>query len=186
MPATATAEYRLPVPLELVSEIGRGEELRALFTAYAPRLGAAAAVMAQRTVVGASLDNRSRELMRIRVARTVGCRTCMSGRWAVDDGRPLPESTMDKVDDYERSDLDERTKVGLRLTDLYNSQPGAISDELRAAAHKHFTDEQLVQIMLDLLRSSKAKLVAGLRVDIERPQVFDYDDDGRNFILNEL
>jgi alkylhydroperoxidase family enzyme len=184
--AEITTEHRLPVPPELVSQPGRGEELRALFTAYAPRLGDAAEAMAQRTVIGTSLDTRLRELVRIRVARTVGCRTCMSGRWAVVDGRPLPESTLDKVDDYEHSDLDEREKVALRIADLYYSQPAAADAGLAAAARRHFTNQELVQMLLDLVRSSRAKLVATLRVDVHRPQVFEYDDDGRNVVIEEL
>ena len=85
----------------------------------------AAAVIRQR-----ALDPALTELVRLRCARVHDCRLCRSIR-NVEAG-DLDEETAAKIDRYETSDLDERAKVALRLTDAMILDPSS-ADATRCA-----------------------------------------------------
>jgi hypothetical protein len=71
----------------------------------------------------------------------------------------------DKIDVYERSDLDERHKVALRLTDAMIWRPTEVSDELVRQAHEHFTDAELAELLLDITKWSTQKIHVALGTD---------------------
>jgi alkylhydroperoxidase family enzyme len=56
------------------------------------------------------------------------------------------------VDDYESSDLAERHKVALRLADAMMSQPGSIRPQLRSDGHEHFSDQEILELTLDVMK----------------------------------
>lgn len=58
----------------------------------------------------------------------------------------LSEEKLQKMQDYENSDLSEREKAALRLTEVIVTHPHTLDDETFAALKKHFSDEQLLDL----------------------------------------
>jgi hypothetical protein len=91
----------------------------------------------------------------------------------------LDEPTIEKVKSYESSDLSERHKVALRFADAVMTQPGQINDDLRAQLFVHFTNEQIVEMTVDIMKWNYQKIPVSLRNDFEvrenelTPLIFD-------------
>jgi alkylhydroperoxidase family enzyme len=58
----------------------------------------------------------------------------------------LNEEKVQKIHDYKHSDLSEREKAVLKLTEIIASEPHTLDDELFAQLKKHFSDEQLLDL----------------------------------------
>ena len=58
----------------------------------------------------------------------------------------LSEEKVQKINDYKNSDLSEREKAVLRLTEIIASEPHTLDDEFFAQLKKHFSDEQLLDL----------------------------------------
>ncbi len=106
----------------------------------------------------------------------------MSLRLGVARDAGLDETMAESVDRYEDSDLPEHQKVALRLTDAFVTAPGAISAELREQVLSHFTEAQIVELMLDMSKWSTQKLPVALGtdepIDAGRLSLFDFDESG--------
>ena len=91
----------------------------------------------------------------------------------------LDETVAAKVERYEVSDLSDAHKAALRLADALMTQPGEIDAELRAELHRHYTDEQLLELTLDVMKWNYQKVPVALGLDDEvregelTPLVFD-------------
>jgi alkylhydroperoxidase family enzyme len=129
-----------------------------------------------------SLDTVTTELVRLRGARFHNCRICqsrlsLSALEAVGD-----RAVLDQVDVYESSDLPERQKVALRLTDAMVTQPSGLDDTLVASVRAHFTPAQAIEIVYDVARNATNKFAVALGVDAaavdEGYELFDVDDTG--------
>lgn len=94
----------------------------------------------------------------------------------------LDEATIAKVKDHQRSDLEPKHRAALALADALMTQPSSISAELRAELHQHFTEEQLVEITLDVMKWNYQKVSVALGSDDEMipGELADlvFDDDG--------
>lgn len=112
-----------------------------------------------------ALDPVTTELIRLRGARAHNCRICQSRRnvSAITEG--ADESTFDKIDYFESSDLDERSKVALRLTDAVLWQPAAYPDGLVEQVRATFTPVETIEIVLDLVRNAANKVAVALQAD---------------------
>ena len=132
---------------------------------YGTDLDRAIAAFAAAAMRASSVDAIAGELLRLRCARYHDCRRCGALRNAValEDG--IDESFFAKIDDYERSDLDDRFKVVLRLTDAMITHPGSLDDRLRRDLHKHFSDQQIVEMTLDIMKYSYQKVMVALRLE---------------------
>lgn len=128
-----------------------------------------------------ALDPLTTELVRLRGARTHDCRLCRSLRNASAVQGGADESVFDQVDHYERSDLSERHKVALRLTDAMLWQPTAYPAGLVEQVHGAFDAEQAVELVLDVARNAANKIAVTFGAD--EPHVADgveyYDLDER-------
>ncbi len=106
----------------------------------------------------------------------------MSLRLGVARDAGLDETMAAKIDRYEQSDLPERHKVALRLTDAFVTAPGAISEDLRAQVRRHFTEAQIVELMLDMSKWSTQKLSVALGtddpIDAEHLSILNFDREG--------
>jgi alkylhydroperoxidase family enzyme len=91
----------------------------------------------------------------------------MSLRLAVARQQGLDEAMADKVDRYEASDLADRHKVALRLADAMMTLPGAISPQLREQARGHFTEEEILELTLDVMKWNHQKVAVALGTDEE-------------------
>ena len=112
------------------------------------------------------VDSITTEVVRLRCARYHDCRLCQSLRFSDALASGLDETLADKVDDYERSDLDEKLKVALRLTDAVILDPRSISPELAAQLREHFIDEQIAELLHDIVKWSFQKVLVALRLDV--------------------
>jgi hypothetical protein len=91
----------------------------------------------------------------------------MSLRLAVAKEHGLQEAMAAQVDHYESSDLADRHKVALRLTDALMTLPGAISPSLDEQAHRHYSAEELLELTLDVMKWSYQKVAVALGTDDE-------------------
>ena len=129
-----------------------------------------------------ALDPVTTELVRLRGARQHQCRICqsrlsLSALDAVGD-----RAVLDQVDRYEQSELPEREKVALRLTDAVITQPSTVDEELAAAVRRHFSPAETVEIVCDVARNATNKVAVALGADAavvsDGVEYFDVDDRG--------
>lgn len=135
----------------------------------------AAAVVRQK-----HLDPTTTELVRLRCARVHDCRLCQAVR-NVDSG-DVDEALATQVDDYEASDLSERHKVALRLTDAMILDPSRADEALRADARRLFSETELAELLLDVVKWSQQKASVALRIEVpprEGLSELSFDADGQ-------
>lgn len=106
----------------------------------------------------------------------------MSVRLAVARDRGLSEDHADQIDRYETSDLDDRQKAVLRLVDTYLGL-ARISAPLRRDLNRLFTQAEIVELIFDISKYSRAKVDVAFRldraVDEQHLTLFDWDAEGR-------
>jgi alkylhydroperoxidase family enzyme len=111
------------------------------------------------------LDPVTTELVRLRGARAHNCRICQSRREVHAVAGGASESTFDQIDFYETSDLDERSKVALRLTDALIWQPAAFPAGLVDEVRRTFSPAEALEIVLDVVRNAANKVAVALQAD---------------------
>ncbi|WP_322747043.1 MULTISPECIES: hypothetical protein [unclassified Frankia] len=116
-------------------------------------------------VRGQALDSVTTELVRLRCARTHRCRICQTLRLADAQAAGVDETMTAKIDFYERSDLPERFKVALRITDAFITRPDSLSETVAAQARSFFSSEQLAELCLDITKWSTQKINVALGTD---------------------
>ncbi|WZH52463.1 MAG: hypothetical protein PIR53_00330 [Nocardioides alkalitolerans] len=111
------------------------------------------------------LDPVVTELVRLRCARVHDCRLCRSVRDvdAVDD---LDEATAAKIDAWPTSDLPDRAKAALRLTDAVILDPASAGPDLRAEVRRHFSEAEIAELLLDVVKWSQQKASVALRIEV--------------------
>jgi AhpD family alkylhydroperoxidase len=138
-------------------------------------------------VRGSALDPVTTELVRLRCARTHHCRICQTLRLADSRAAGVDEDMTAKVDFYERSDLPERAKVALRVTDAFITRPELLSDVVAGQARASFGSAELASLCLDITKWStqKIKVALGtdgadrLETDADGVALFGFDADGQ-------
>jgi alkylhydroperoxidase family enzyme len=126
-----------------------------------PALEAMMPVIARRT----ALDPLTTELVRLRGARVHSCRVCKSLRNVRAFAQGGGEATFDKVDAYESSDLAEPHKLALRLVDALLFRPADFPSGLADRVRAHWSDEQIVELLLDVTRNALNKFAVAMGVD---------------------
>ncbi|WP_447643387.1 carboxymuconolactone decarboxylase family protein [Nocardioides zeae] len=111
------------------------------------------------------LDPVVTELVRLRCARVHDCRLCRSVR-DVDAADELDEATAAKIDSWPTSDLPDRLKAALRLTDAVILDPAAAGPELRAEVRRHFSEAEVAELLLDVVKWSQQKASVALRIEV--------------------
>lgn len=126
------------------------------------------------------LDPVTMELIRIRCAHVHDCRVCRQVRLEPARAAGADETLLAKVQTYETSDLSERHKVVLRLTDahLFGSVPPSLPDQVAA----HLTPEEAVDVVLLVAKCSYQKSLVALGLDAPGSYtLFEFDPKtGRN------
>ena len=129
-----------------------------------------------------ALDPTLTELVRLRGARQHDCRLCRSRRSVAALEAGADESTFDAVDDYRASDLPDPAKAALALVDAMIWTPQAIPAEVVADVRRHLTEDQAVEVVLDVVRNATNKIAVALGADApevtEGLQLFVTDADG--------
>ena len=126
-------------------------------------------------VRGSALDPVTTELVRLRCARTHHCRICQTLRLADARAAGVDEAMTAKVDFYERSDLPDRAKVALRVTDAFITQPDLLSDAVTEQARAWFGPAELASLGLDITKWSTQKIKVALGTDGADQLVTDAD-----------
>ena len=84
---------------------------------------------------------------------------------------------------YETSDLSERYKVALRLTDALVTRPDEITPALAQDVRRLFSPAEVPEIMADVFRNSCQKVVVALALDdavvTDGVEYYDVDADGQ-------
>jgi alkylhydroperoxidase family enzyme len=65
---------------------------------------------------------------------------------ATTDAATVFEGDVDKLRDYESSDLPDRTKVALRLADALSMAPQMVDEHVYAQLREHFDDDQILDL----------------------------------------
>jgi alkylhydroperoxidase family enzyme len=128
------------------------------------------------------MDPLTTELVRLRVARHHNCRLCKSLRTRAAMQAGGDETVYGKVNDFVSSDLDDRHKTALHLTEALIIRPESLTDDTVAKAHQHFSPAQLVELVLDVMRNSANKVAVAFKADApnvsEGLQAYDIGADG--------
>jgi len=138
-------------------------------------------------VRGSALDPVTTELVRLRCARTHHCRICQTLRLADARTAGVDEAMTAKVDFYERSDLPERAKVALRVTDAFITRPDMLTDVVVGQARAWFGSAELASLSLDITKWSTQKIKVALGtdgadrlvIDADGVALFGFDADGQ-------
>jgi alkylhydroperoxidase family enzyme len=118
------------------------------------------------------LDPVTTEVIRLRGAVAHNCRLCRSRREvaALDAGGS--ESLYDDIEQFESSVLlSERHKAALRYVDALIWSPAHISPDVAAGVRAHFSDDEAIELTLDVMRNATNKIAVALGGDA--PNVVD-------------
>jgi AhpD family alkylhydroperoxidase len=142
----------------------------------------------QATVMrGNTLDPMTTELIRLRCARTHRCRICQTLRLADARAAGVDEEITAQIDFYERSDLPDRAKVALRVTDAFIIRPDLLSDTVAEQARMSFEPAELASLCLGITKWSTQKIhvalgtdgADGLETDDDGVALLSFDETGR-------
>jgi alkylhydroperoxidase family enzyme len=131
-----------------------------------------------------ALDPVTTEMVRLRGAAQHNCRLCKSLR----EGRALDaggsESLYDQIERYEKSDgLTGAHKAALRYADALIWSPAKIAPEVAAGVREHFSEDEAVELTLDVMRNACNKIAVSLAADVPRvehgTERFEIDADGQ-------
>jgi len=98
------------------------------------------------------------ELARVKLAWNNGCVHCSLARSNTATSRAAPEGAdpstgaatferqVARLDDYESSDLPERTKMALRLADAISMAPAVVDEHFYARLREQFTDDEILDL----------------------------------------
>lgn len=130
---------------------------------YQPALSDALMELQGAVIRHCVLDPVTMELIRIRCANVHDCRVCRQVRLEPARAAGADEAVLAKVQSYETSDLSERHKVVLRLTDahLFGSVPPSLPDQVAA----HLMPEEAVDVVLLVAKCSYQKSLVALGLD---------------------
>lgn len=93
------------------------------------------------------LDHPTKEIARLRNARTTNCVFCRSVRFEQAQQQGLDETKVSQItDDFESSDLGVREKLVIRYTDVFLKCPGELPESLKREMTEEFSDEELVEL----------------------------------------
>lgn len=111
------------------------------------------------------LDPVVTELVRLRCAQYHDCRICSSLRLHEASEKGVDEGMVAQIAQHASSDLDAAAKAALRLTDAMILQPAVADAGLRAELRQHFSEAQIAEICLDVVKWSQQKYLVALRIE---------------------
>jgi len=117
----------------------------------APRLAAAQGDF-QAVAYPGRVDLVTRELVRITSGRLSHCSACRNLRLQAAIDRGFDESMVAHLDDVDRSDLTDAQKAAVRFAQAFLTDPERSGPSELAELRRHFDDEQVAELVLDLIR----------------------------------
>ncbi len=115
------------------------------------------------------LDPLTTEIIRLRGAVAHNCRLCRSRREvaALDQGGS--ESLYDDIERFESSVvLSERHKAALRYVDALIWSPADIDADIATGVRAHFSQDEAIEVTLDVMRNATNKIAVALGGDTPR------------------
>ncbi|CAN3129801.1 carboxymuconolactone decarboxylase family protein [Mycobacterium sp. smrl_JER01] len=115
------------------------------------------------------LDPVTTELVRLRGAEAHNCRLCKSLRegHALDAGGS--EDLYRQITDFESADgLSDAHKAALRYVDALIWSPSHIDEQVAAGVRTHFSEQQMLELTLDVMRNAANKIAVSLAADAPR------------------
>jgi alkylhydroperoxidase family enzyme len=125
---------------------------------------------------GGVLDVRVKDLARMKIARTVGCRLCQNTRFKVAEGSTTEEDYLD-IDDVEKGAYTDAEKAALRYVETFCIGAAHVTDEMVADLRRHFSPPEIIELsVLVAAMSGFASINVALNIapDTEDLQVFDF------------
>jgi alkylhydroperoxidase family enzyme len=116
-------------------------------------------------VLADEVDPIITELVRLRCSGVHDCRLCGSLRLDVALEKGFDERMAAQIATYETSGLGDAAIAALRLTDAIILDPSSADEELAAELKRHFTDSQIAEICLDVVKWSEQKQLVSLRIE---------------------
>ncbi len=110
------------------------------------------------------VDLVTRELVRIYSGRQSKCRICANLRLQAAIDRGFDESMVEQLDDPTGAALTDAQKAAVAMARAFLGDPASFDAAGRADLLRHFSPEQVAELLLDLLRfrpGSKLTVVAG-------------------------
>ena len=144
---------RVPVE-EFTPGVSAGGPLETTIADYA-----AAAVRAN------AVDPVITECVRLRCAQYHDCRICGSLRVQEALEAGFDEAMYRAIASHEKSDFSPAIKAALKLCDAMIMHPDRIDADLRDELREHFTEEQIVEIAVDVTKWSQQKALVALRIE---------------------
>jgi alkylhydroperoxidase family enzyme len=135
----------------------------------APRLAAAQAAF-QAVAYPGKVDLVTRELVRITSGRLSRCSSCRNLRLRAAIERGFDEEMVAQLDDVAESNLSDAQKIAVRFADAFLTDPAGFGPDDRAELRRHFDDEQIAELVLDLVRfrpGSKLAVASGTEPDVD-------------------
>ena len=118
-----------------------------------------------RTEASFQIDPVLHELIRLYNAKVNDCQYCQNARQAVAVQAGLEEDMVSALSHFESSALPDSFKAALRLTAAIATNPGLITEELWQDAGTHFTESELVDIVLLSMHTTSSKVTITLGLD---------------------
>ena len=102
----------------------------------------------ERQFFGGTLDNRYKQLARLRLSILHGCRTCNRQNTVGLADAGYSDGQVDSVADFENGEFNDAEKAVMRFADqvALTNPGGHLSDTLRTELRAHFTDEQICEL----------------------------------------
>ena len=99
---------------------------------------------------GGRVERRTKELVRLRLSRTHGCKFCNQGNRADALEAGISEEVLEQLQNYETGPFSEREKAALRLADemVLNNPQGRLSPNLYADLSAQFDDGEILELGL--------------------------------------
>jgi alkylhydroperoxidase family enzyme len=180
---TQRLEMVAPRLLDALPHVASEESVEARFAGLMQAMDA----YQESVVRGTALDAVTTEMVRLRCARTHNCRFCKTLRLEDSVAAGVDDAMTAKIDFYEKSDLDERTKIALRVTDAVITRPDILTETAVAEARAAFSPLQLAEILFDITKWSTQKFYVAtgtdaadsLPINAQGVSFFSFDSEGR-------
>src|SRR4051794_19348655 len=111
------------------------------------------------------IDPVLHELIRLYNAKYQDCEYCQNARQAVAVQHGLREEMVESLGRFEESDLPEAFKAALRITSNLAVNPALIDDAMWAAAREHFSEQEVIDIVLLSMFTTASKTTITLGLD---------------------
>lgn len=97
---------------------------------------------------GGLVDRRVKELVRLRLSTTHGCRFCNQGNRVDALEAGLSKTDVNSIGDIENGDFSERELAALRLADqmALTNHAGSLDDALYAELRAHYDDAEILEL----------------------------------------